>query len=972
MQSGFLMNVFRLASCIVVCACALFWSVSAVADGPVPTEKATQAVADALQWVRQPVSRRVVATAGTTMKLEHLTYDQKRPIRIWLIEIDASVPGVSFVATEPQPRKGEDGRQFETLCETTLAFAERTGAQLAINTSAFGPGRGSALQPMDVAGFAAYEGNVYSKPVQDYGAMFIDKDGSIRLKAPPLEDDGVWHAISGFRMLLDDGKPAVKDHVFATSFGNINPRTAVGVDRTGRKLWIVVADGRQRERTLGMTLPELAAVFQWVGAWDALNLDGGGSSTLVMQDGTGQHRLVNEAINGGKVGVLRQVAHNLGIKIANTPIEWKQEALGAVPAIPMFELSSTAQQMRLPHDVKVDADLQALVERIDDKVAGELSIPKDRRALGVVDLRTARVAMINGDTMFYGASVPKIAIVLAYLRQHPEFVKTPDPLVMRELQRVIKRSDNELASKYAKLVGIDKIQEMLQSSEFQFYDEDHGGGLWCGKYYGLPEPRVGDPLKDLSHAATVRQCLRYYVMLEQDRLGSPEICARLREIFAAPWLELHDDNFAAGLNGMSATLIRKNGLWEDWHLDTARVALPDGPVLLAGIAHHPQGQEYLERMARELVAALDPSVTGDTDRPWRGYRHMTFELQGADDNKWSAMTIDASRENQQANEAKSIALNEDGRATIEFAPLVAPFKFNEVLVSWNLDLPPDVSYAVDISVGKRFDDSWSPWMLIDQVGPNPVDEKSNKEFDGGKVNVDYFVSDERFDRLRVRLRLLGQAKQSIQYLLRRVNVTLSDTTRRSDSWDAELPTISKSPRDAFTKHLPVPLRSQYAERSDLRGRICSPTSLSMVLAYHGVDKPTATVVEACLDPANDIYGNWPRNIAAAYRLGAPGYLTRMNDWAAVEQHIAAGRPLIASIRFNRPELIEAAPYKSTNGHLIVVCGFDKGGNVLVNDPAVKTVEDGPRTYDRDQLEAAWFGGSGGVTYVLESERSRQN
>jgi len=98
----------------------------------------------------------------------------------------------------------------------------------------------------------------------------------------------------------------------------------------------------------------------------------------------------------------------------------------------------------------------------------------------------------------------------------------------------------------------------------------------------------------------------------------------------------------------------------------------------------------------------------------------------------------------------------------------------------------------------------------------------------------------------------------------------------------------------------------------------------------------------------------------------------MNDWAAVEQHIAAGRPLIASIRFNRPELIEAAPYKSTNGHLIVVCGFDKGGNVLVNDPAVKTVEDGPRTYDRDQLEAAWFGGSGGVTYVLESERSRQN
>ncbi len=960
------MNPIRLASCIIVCAYGSFLTALVVADGPAATEKATKAVADALQWVQQPVSRRVVATAGSTMKLEHLTYDQKRPIRLWLIELDASAPGVSFVATEPNPRKGEDGRQFETLCETTLAFAERTGAQLAINTSAFGPGRGSPLQPMDVAGFAAYEGNVYSKSVRDYGAMFIDKDGRIRLKAPPLEGDDVWHAIPGFRMLLDDGKPAVKDHVFATAFGNINPRTAVGVDRTGQKLWIVIADGRQRERTLGMTLPELAAVFQWVGAWDALNLDGGGSSTLVMQDGTGKHRLVNEAINGGKVGVLRQVAHNLGIKIASTPIEWKREALGATPTIPMFKLSTAAQQLRLPHDVKVDADLQALVERIDGKIAEELSIPKDQRAFGVVDLRTARIAMIDGDSMFYGASVPKIAIVLEYLRQHPEFVKSPDPTVMRELQRVIKRSDNELAAKYGRLADIDRIQQMLQSSEFLLYDNAHGGGLWCGKYYGSPEPRTGDPLEDLSHAATVRQCLRYYLMMEQDRLVSPEISARLREIFAAPWLELHDDNFAAGLKGMNATLIRKNGLWEDWHLDTARVALPDGPVLLAGIAHHPQGQQYLKRMARDLIMALDQSVAHDMDRPWRGYRHITLELQGAGDDDWSAMANGTHRDRQQTEDAKSIALNDDGRATIEFEPLIAPFKFNEVLVSWNLNLPSNVSYAVDVAVGTRFDDSWSPWMLIDQLGPNLVDEKPNKQFDGGKVDVDYFVSEQRFDRLRVRLRLLGQVKQSISYKMERMNVTLSDTTRRADSWQPELPSVSEPSRDAYTRRLPVPHRSQYTGRSELRGRICSPTSLSMVLAYHGIDKPTATVVEACLDPVHDIYGNWPRNIAAAFQLGAPGYLTRINDWAVVQQHIAAGRPVIASIRFDRPELIKAAPYKMTNGHLIVICGFDEDGNVFVNDSAVASEEEGRRTYDRAQLEAAWFGGSAGVTYVLDS------
>jgi len=957
---------------LIVCACAIWWALPAWADKPAPTvpatEKATQAVADALQWVRQPVSRRLVATAGNSIKVEHLTYNQTRPVRLWLVEVDAAFPNVSFVVTEPNPRTGKDGRKFETLCETTLAFAERTGAQLAINTSAFGPGRGSPLQPMDVAGLAAHEGNVYSPPVKNYGAMFIDKDGRIRLKAPPLEQEGVWHAVAGFRMLIDDGAPVVADQVYQTAFGNINPRTAVGVDRTRRKLWIVVADGRQRERTLGLTLPELAAVFQWLGAWDALNLDGGGSSTLVMQDEAGKPQLVNEAINGGKVGVLRQVAHNLGVRITNTPIKWhrKTGAEDESVAIPMFDLSPAAQQLRLPHDVALNPELQALVERLDDSIAKDLHIPKDKRAFGVVDLRSARVAMVNGDAMFYGASVPKIAIILEYLRRHPEFVKAPNIAVLRELQRVIKRSNNELAAKYGRLADIDKIQQMLQSSAFQLYDVKHGGGIWCGKYYGSPAPRTGDPLKDLSHAATVRQCLRYYLMMEQDRLGSPEICAQLREIFAAPWLELHDDNFAKGLKGMDLSLIRKNGLWEDWHLDTARVALPDGPVLLAGIVHHPQGQAYMERMARDLITAINESPGSDVGQPWRDYRHLTFEWQGPNADAWQAITHGSKGKRQERAADKSITLDDNGRATIEFATLRAPLKFNEALVSWNLDVPSNVSYAVDLSVGTRFDDNWSPWMLIDQAGPQPVDEQPNKNFDGGKVNVDYFVSQRRFDMARVRVRFLAKANQAITLPTPRVTVTLSDTTRRADSWQPHMPNAEGPPKAEYTKRLPVPFRSQYTGRPELQGRICSPTSLSMVLAYHGIDLPTATVVDACLDQVHDIYGNWPRNIAAAFQLGAPGYLTRINDWAVVQQHIAAGRPVIASIRFDRPELIKAAPYKMTNGHLIVICGFDEAGNVLVNDSAVRNPEEGRRAYDRDQLEAAWFGGSGGVAYLLES------
>ena len=56
-------------------------------------------------------------------------------------------------------------------------------------------------------------------------------------------------------------------------------RTALGFDAAGRKMWFVVVDGRQAGYSKGITLPELTSLFVELGAVDAINLDGGGSST---------------------------------------------------------------------------------------------------------------------------------------------------------------------------------------------------------------------------------------------------------------------------------------------------------------------------------------------------------------------------------------------------------------------------------------------------------------------------------------------------------------------------------------------------------------------------------------------------------------------------------------------------------------------------------------------------------------------
>ena len=81
--------------------------------------------------------------------------------------------------------------------------------------------------------------------------------------------------------------------------------------------------------------------------------------------------------------------------------------------------------------------------------------------------------------------------------------------------------------------------------------------------------------------------------------------------------------------------------------------------------------------------------------------------------------------------------------------------------------------------------------------------------------------------------------------------------------------------------------------------------------------------------------------------------------------IAAGQPIICSIQVEKGELPNA-PYKSTDGHLIVVTGFDADGNVLVNDPAATDTEKGQTAYPRDALQKAWMDRANGTAYIIQA------
>jgi exopolysaccharide biosynthesis protein len=99
-------------------------------------------------------------------------------------------------------------------------------------------------------------------------------------------------------MIVEDGRISnqIKPNEY---YAGVHPRTAIGLDRQRQTLLLFVVDGRQPNYSEGITLPELAQVAIEYGADEAFNLDGGGSSTLVIEDRQGRPQVLNSPIHAG-------------------------------------------------------------------------------------------------------------------------------------------------------------------------------------------------------------------------------------------------------------------------------------------------------------------------------------------------------------------------------------------------------------------------------------------------------------------------------------------------------------------------------------------------------------------------------------------------------------------------------------------------------------------------------------------------
>jgi Phosphodiester glycosidase len=253
----------------------------------------------------QPADESRSLFQGVTYQRE--THQSPQPMVVHIVTIDLRQKGLTFLVTP-----GDPGAELPLKARTTSRFIEEFELQLAINGDGFTPWESNgpltsyprAGDPVVPIGLAASRGVVYAQATDNEPTLYLSKTNKARFNSP---DGKVYNAISGNRMIVEHGV-AVSGLV-----GDAEPRTAIGLDRRGRRLILVVVDGRQSGYSEGATLAELARILIEQGAYYGMNLDGGGSSTLAIEGVGGSPTVLNSPIDNNLTGRERPVGNHLGV-----------------------------------------------------------------------------------------------------------------------------------------------------------------------------------------------------------------------------------------------------------------------------------------------------------------------------------------------------------------------------------------------------------------------------------------------------------------------------------------------------------------------------------------------------------------------------------------------------------------------------------------------------------------------------------
>jgi len=280
-----------------------------------------------------------------------------------------------------------------------------------------------------------------------------------------------------------------------------------------------------------------------------------------------------------------------------------------------------AGPLRLPLGVSA-AEWRPLSQRGDQKLQARLELAlkqhpawqpllvQGKMSVGLVDLsnpKAPRFAQVNGNTMMYGASLPKLMILLAAFQGFEDGALKETSEVHRDLIEMIRRSDNPAASRMIGRIGLTKIEALASDRRYQFYEPQKGGGIWLGGTYVFGGKQNPEPITGLSHTATAYQLCRFYYLLAYGRLISPERSRQMLKILAFPDLP---GKFVEVLEKSVPPnhLYRKSGEVRGFHADSILVWDPGWRrYILVAMIDDAGGEQILKQLVPVAEQVLRPS-----------------------------------------------------------------------------------------------------------------------------------------------------------------------------------------------------------------------------------------------------------------------------------------------------------------------------------------------------------------------------
>jgi uncharacterized protein YvpB len=289
------------------------------------------------------------------------------------------------------------------------------------------------------------------------------------------------------------------------------------------------------------------------------------------------------------------------------------------------------------------------------------------------------------------------------------------------------------------------------------------------------------------------------------------------------------------------------------------------------------------------------------------------------------------------------------RLTIDVA---LPFPAAEVIPSWKASAVPGAVFDVEIQPIYGLEEGpvfkLGKWSLGEERTSYGAQEN---EF--GKVRTDTLSLTTPASNLRININLT--AAEDIETLYLAIS---------GSSWSTDAETQH---RETWGRSIDVPTRAQHDYPN---GKVlCSPTSLSMLLAYwsehldrQDLLREVPEIQLSIFDPEWGGTGNWPFNTAYAAQFeGITGYVSRLRGLADLERLLDAGVPVAVSIAYSKLLGEDWGREEADDGHIMVALGFTENGDVVVNDPAKQSQV--RRIYRRKAFIESWAA-SKNTVYVV--------